>query len=146
MSNKFEWANKQTPLFATARAKKVISKPGTAARFAKSFDSASTCSLLGTYTKKGKKGYHKIIYWGKLIDWTYPEPTYNNVQKSHTFPVKRSHKRPSGNGSAPDWAVGNTFWHSGIDNPLKRIPWNNDKIIASTALEQEGGAFDIFYI
>jgi len=26
-----------------------------------------------------------------------------------TFPVKRSHRRPSGNGSSPELAAGNTF-------------------------------------
>lgn len=42
--------------------------------------------------------------------------------KTHTFPVKSSQRRPSGKGSPPDFAAGNTFWHSGIDKPLKRMP------------------------
>lgn len=42
--------------------------------------------------------------------------------KTHTFPVKSSHRRPSGKGSPPGFAPGNTFWHSGIDIPLKRMP------------------------
>lgn len=47
---------------------------------------------------------------------------YYNESKLITFPVKRSQSRPSGNGSPPGMAVGNTFWHSGIERPLKRIP------------------------
>ena len=44
-----------------------------------------------------------------------------------TFPVKRSQRRPSGKGSPPLTAVGSTFWHSGIERPLKRIPWIEKK-------------------
>lgn len=40
-----------------------------------------------------------------------------------TFPVKRSHRRPSGSGSPPGFTAGSKFWHSGIERPRNRIPW-----------------------
>lgn len=48
-------------------------------------------------------------------------------QTQDTFPVKRSHSRPSGKGSPLGFAAGSSFWHSGIDKPLKRIPWRKWK-------------------
>lgn len=56
------------------------------------------------------------LYKYLAIDLLYQSP------RRHTFPVKRSHSRPSGKGSPSGFAPGNTFWHSGIDKPLKRIP------------------------
>ncbi|TMW48369.1 hypothetical protein DOY81_006551 [Sarcophaga bullata] len=44
-----------------------------------------------------------------------------------TSPVINNQKRPSGNGSEPPSAAGNTFWHSGMERPRKRIPSSASK-------------------
>lgn len=64
-----------------------------------------------------------VTLWYKFLEVNiYLDKLFEQL----TFPVRRSHRRPSGSGSPSGFAAGSNFWHSGMDKPLKRIPWKYD--------------------